>query len=580
MQTSTFTSEKLIYLLAFALALGVRILNLGIFPLTSFEAGWALQALDLARGNAIVPGPHPLYINLTSLLFSIFGSSDAVARILPALAGSLVVLAPLALREKLGRSAALILAFALALDSGLVALSRQIGSPMMAVTFFALAMSLAFVRKPAMSGICAGLALLSGPSIWIGLIGLAISLGVSRLLGISLRADETSKAESPETVGTSLRTGIAYAVGTFLLMGSLFSFFPNGLGAFANSLTAFWAGWTQPAGEPFLKMLAALAIYSPLALIFGIVAFFIEWRRDRNLFVTASIWILALLGISLLYPERGVGEIVWVTVPLWVLAAKAIAANLDDGLKNPISLGQTVAILFLLSLFWLTLSGLRFTIDVTQRMQIFLILGILVLAGLSALFVGMGWSWNFARNGTVLGVLAALGVYSISGMFGATQWRSNSPLELWTPIPGAPSNRLFESTVRDLSLSFAGEPNSLEIISLVDSPSIRWKLREYPNASFVEVVAAGGLPATVVTDADGDQLSWTASYRGQDFSWEIAPGWFGVLPANWVEWLVAREAPLQTDHVIIWARSDLFPGEPKLPEAGEQPLDESGDGDA
>lgn len=569
MQNTKFTNEKLLYLLIFALALGVRFLNLGAFPLADFEAEWALQALDLARGNPFIPGPHPAYVNLTGILFSVFGSSDAVARFVPALVGSLLIFAPFAWRDKLGRGGALIFSIALAFDAGLVALSRQIGSPMMAITFFFVAISLAYARKPALSGVCAGLALLSGPSIWMGLLGLAITFGVNRLLGISLNTDKTLGAEAPENSAQSPWTGIIFAIGTLLTVGSLFSFFPKGLGAFASSLTGFLTGWTQSSNVPFLKVLITLPIYSPIMLIFGLVAFVSLWRRDRKIVFVAGIWFLTLMGLTWTYLGKQTGEIAWITVPLWGLAAWAISAHIDDGVKNPISLGQGAAIFFLLALSWLTLSGLRFAVEPTQWMQWLLILGIFVLAGLSALFVGMGWSWNFARNGSVLGLVTALGVYSISVMFGTTQWRTNSPLELWFPVPGMPSDRLLDTTLYDLAISFEGEPYSLEIVSFVDSPGMKWTLRDYSNAHFVEAMVSGDLPPVVVTDWDGDHLPWTGSYRGQDFAWQIFPGWWGVLPANWGEWLVSREAPLQTDHVLLWARSDVFPDEPQTQVEGE-----------
>jgi len=51
MKTKTFTFELFLYLLAFVLALVLRLAQLGAAPLGDVEAGWALQALDLVRGQ-------------------------------------------------------------------------------------------------------------------------------------------------------------------------------------------------------------------------------------------------------------------------------------------------------------------------------------------------------------------------------------------------------------------------------------------------------------------------------------------------------------------------------------------------
>ena len=54
--------EHLLLLLAFGLALFLRIFRLGATPLNDLEAGWALQALQLAHGSlpggSIGFGPH------------------------------------------------------------------------------------------------------------------------------------------------------------------------------------------------------------------------------------------------------------------------------------------------------------------------------------------------------------------------------------------------------------------------------------------------------------------------------------------------------------------------------------------
>jgi hypothetical protein len=561
MQKQNITNQDFLYFLAGILALGVRLLNIGAFSLNDFEAGWALQALDLSRGVLELPGPHAAYINLTGLLFSIFGSSEALARLVPALVGSLMVLAPLALRDRLGRSGALILAFGLALDPGLVSLSRQAGGPMMAIAFALLAISLAYARKPAWSGICAGMALLSGASIWLGILGLLMALGLSKLTRLSLEAGSTSGTEASQTSSTSWRLGLSFALGTLLIVGSLFSFFPAGLGAWASSLTAFFAGWAQPSGIPLLKPVVALIVYSPLALIFAPVALIQEWRRERSLVLMSGLWFLAALALVLIYPGRQVGDAAWAIVPLWILAARAISNNLDQQSTNLVSLGQAAAVSLLAALAWLTLAGLRFTVGGAQSLHWLLILGLIVLAGLSAGFIGLGWSWNLARNGSVLGVVVALGIYGFAVMVGATQWRQSSPAELWTPLPGAASNRLLSDTLRQLSLSSTGEEKTLQVVSLVESHSLRWLLRDYPQASFAQALPEMNLPQAIITDQDAEEMAWAATYRGQDFAWQTYPAWWNVLPPDRIEWLVSRQAPLETELIILWGRSDLFPDE-------------------
>src|SRR5690606_24605371 len=121
----------------FLLGAGLRFLSLGSAELSELEAGWAMQALRVARGEPLAAAPlaQPAYIFLTGLTFTVLPATNALARFWPALSGSLLVLLPLFFRKSLGRTAALIFAFGLALDPGLVAGARTAGGPVMAASF-------------------------------------------------------------------------------------------------------------------------------------------------------------------------------------------------------------------------------------------------------------------------------------------------------------------------------------------------------------------------------------------------------------------------------------------------------------
>ena len=132
-------------------------------------------------------GSQPAYLLITSQLFSILGDTNFLARFIPALAGSLIVWLPFYLRPWLGDSsllkrAGVVMAFGLAIDPGLVSLSRQAGSLMPAMAFTLLALASFYNRRMIWAGIFAGLALLSGPAFLQGMLILGVGWGVYRLL--------------------------------------------------------------------------------------------------------------------------------------------------------------------------------------------------------------------------------------------------------------------------------------------------------------------------------------------------------------------------------------------------------------
>ena len=90
-----------LYLVIFLGAFGLRFLSLGEFPLTNLEATGALEA---ARSTPYASGfspesffsiPQPAYEILTRGLFQVFGAENIFARMVPSLAGLLLVLTPL-----------------------------------------------------------------------------------------------------------------------------------------------------------------------------------------------------------------------------------------------------------------------------------------------------------------------------------------------------------------------------------------------------------------------------------------------------------------------------------------------------
>ena len=151
----TFRRETALFLLALLIGLAVRLVGLGAHPLSDPEAAQALQALDASNGIRTTLGSNTAYVALTSALFFAFGgASNALARLIPALAGSALILVPMLFREQIKPRPAVILSFALALEPGLTALSRQAGSPILALTFTMAAWGFWMSRRLPWAGVC------------------------------------------------------------------------------------------------------------------------------------------------------------------------------------------------------------------------------------------------------------------------------------------------------------------------------------------------------------------------------------------------------------------------------------------
>ena len=458
-------SEQMLYLVVFLLALGIRMLNLGDAALSDFEAGLALQSLELVAGENLNLGPQPGYVFPTTIFFSLLGASNFMARLWPALAGSLIVLAPYAFRDRLGQKAAMIVAVGLSLDPGMVALSRLAGGPMPAIAFTILAMALFYRGQSALGGIVAGLALLSGPAVLIGLLGLGVALGIARLLGLWRKDDvqpDEGISEIPDPSPRSdWRTALLFGGGTVLLGGTLFFFYPQGLGAWAASASAFFQDWTQPPSIPAGRLIFTIVFYAVFALIFGLAAGLRGWLQDNKTAQFLSIWFVIGLLIPLLYPARQVGDIAWALIPLWALAGLELTRSAGPHQNWLISLGQAAAVLVLMIVIWLTLAGLDTAVPETIQNYWFVV-GAAVLIGILVLvLVFLGWGWQTARTGVIWGLAAGLGAYMIASTFGVSQVRPTSSLEFWIPSPTTRLTDLLSDTLKDFALSQTGHSDFL-----------------------------------------------------------------------------------------------------------------------
>ncbi|HLE16092.1 MAG TPA: hypothetical protein VI776_15195 [Anaerolineales bacterium] len=564
------------------LAIGARFYRLGAAPLSDFEAERALQALQVARGEQVALGPGPAYPLLTGTLFSLFDESNFLARLLPALAGSLLVILPLIFVTEIGLVPALVITLGLALDPGLVAISRLAGGPILALSLELLAVGFLLRRRLILAGICAGLALLAGPAAVQG----AVILGVTYFAGKWLiRGPDWLPGGHPlEPVSRSDRNkGLVAGGAVVLAAGTLFFLFPQGLSSMAASIPAYLSGWLQPSGIPPMRLVAALIFYNPLVLVFGLLAAGRGWLGGDARIKWLSLWALIALLLTLVYPGRQVSDLVWVLVPLWTMAGIEIVRDLSVEKKDRLPvLGQAALIMILLALAWINLAGVSQSAGDIQsiRLRWAVIGGTVLLGFVTTLLVSLGWTRQIALSGLAWGLVAGLGLFGFANLWNATQVHPNGEQELWYPEPVTGQADLFVKTLGDLSMWRTGMRDTLDITVLSSQPSVRWALRNWPQARYLSGPLPGELPSVIVNTEGQPEPNLSAGYRGQDFAWWVYPAWQGALPPDWARWLVFRAAPQQPVHLILWARADLFPGGVLGPEGGapaeqeqEAPLD-------
>ncbi len=558
--------QRVLYALAILIAASVRIAGLGQAPLSDPEAGWALQALHLAQGSRPLIGPQPGLVLLSGGLFFVLGSSEFVARLAPAIAGTLIVLVPFLFRKPLGEKAALVAAFGLALDPALVSLSRQADGHMLALSFTLLGLGFLYARKPAGAGIFLGLAVLGGPSVWLGWFTMLIP----GLLYLVLRPRAVENvpavgdgiADPPLFPPHFFRSAFIYFAGSLFFVGTLFFTAPQGLSALGQSLASFFTAQTGAGTVAGIGLfLAAWLFYNPLLLILAALAFGRALLKKSITDLALSAWWLVALAIILLYPARQAADVVWVNVPMWALAARFIAAVYLERLPSRLELGISLLAVVLLVSAWLNFLTILAAQSSDQAARWFAILFMLVFLGIAIILITWGWSRQVAMRGASIGLFFLLALFSLTSAWRAAGRSVYPEQEILYTGPEFDGAALLTATVSDFSLWNTGDPKAIDLVIAGQSPSVQWLFRDFPNASIADVVAKNQTPSLVIT---GEQASLgeSGTYAKLPFVKEDQPDWTSMQETDWLKWIIYRQAPVKILNLDLWVRTNLFYASP------------------
>lgn len=560
-ESSKQRTTQIVFLLgAFVIGAAFRLIRLGVLSLDNHEAGFALQALAVARGEQTIFGDQIAYVGLTGINFLLFSASNFMARLWPALSGSLVVFIPYLFSKLIGKWPAVLGSILLALSPDMVGPSRIIGSPMMAMVFLLLALGLFLRKKPILTGLCLGLGLMSGPGFWFGAVILGVSFGLSTAL-FDLREAFTSHFIIKEKSFWQ-KFGISFAI-TLLVVGTGFFMAPAGLSGIFSGLYDFITGFGSQRLLSFGLIPFALIAYAAGGVVLGL------WSGVRGVIVRSKLelflftWAILALVFITLYPESSPADIIWITLPLWILSARVVFLAWRKPTTSKLVVAITAMFVVLLSAFMLL--GLRALITpaLTQSQQVnYLIafMGGAILLIAVILLVNYGWSEIIARTGLLLGLALVISASMISVSVNSTGLGPEVPYELWYAGEEVLITNWLEVTIDRVMVWNARTREPVDInVSGIDTPGMRWALRHYEHTEFVPFLAPQLQPGLLITEL-GAFPEISNSYQGQGLVWIHEVPWQELTPNQYLTWLIARDVPTIPSQVILWVRTDLMPG--------------------
>ena len=561
--------EHILYFLAVLLAAVFRLTELGETALSNLESTQALQALKIFEGTGSPISASPLYLGFTGVLFSIFGSSDIAARLIPAILGILFVLAPLLFIDKLGKNPAVILAYFLAVDPFLIYLSREAGSGMLAIFLVILFLGVFLQGNSVWTGIIGMLTLLSGPMAFLGVAAIGLSAITVRGKDIGPNSGEESQKRNI----INWKTAVVSAGITLLIAGMIFFKAPNLVNGAGSSWIEALKGWiisSDPESQGiFSRIMISLLFLIPIATLLGITGMVRGFLAKNILFGFFTRWAIIALLIVIIYPAHRVTDLAWVSIPLWAAAAGEIRL----WVHKPIDHKSVSYIFAAVSSVLLVFCGSKITNllvyepgTADYQLAIAGIALTLLMLVVAAFLIGWGWSWKASFFGLGIGVMVVLTIITLNMSRRAAGMGNAQTANILNPAPIPLESRLLKKTIDDVSLQNRGVTGDLEIFFFkLKDPYLRWALQDYAKTSFIDSFGKEETPELVVTSGS-DILALPASYRGQDFVQSAEVPWSLLTVKEWMKWLLYGEAPLQKQYLILWARNDLFPsGNPETP---------------
>jgi len=553
------TQHILILMGSFIVALAFRLLRLGNLPLSNMEAGSALQALAVSQGDTLPFGPNMAYVGLTGFDFYIFTAGNFLARFWPAMVGSLIVFIPFLFCERIGQWPASILSVVLAISPEMVGLSRIIGSPMMAFVSTLLAVGFLLNHRPVLTGAALAVGLMSGAGFWMGSLILVVAYFISEWLFDAGMIFSQSPITERRTFWT--RMGISFGL-TLLVVGTGFFMAPAGLSGIFLGLVHFIKGFGSFTSAPFVLLPLTLIAYTAEALVFGIWGSLRGILNRNKIDMFLFVWWAFGLVFILLYPGGTPADLIWVTLPLWVLSVRVVCAAWQFPAHSRLVVGMTTVLVVAISAFMLLMlrSLVNPILQQTEQVNylIALIGGVVLLVAIT-LLVNFGWSEEVALPGLLigLGIVFCAGLISVS--VSSTGLAPERGYELWYPKETQLSPEWVEISIERISTwnNSSGTPVDIAV-SDYDSPGMRWVLRDYDPVHFIPYPSPDSQPGILITDNQGNpQIS--TSYRGQDLVWAQEVLWQAMSPVQYLSWLITREAPTQESEIILWVRTDLMP---------------------
>jgi hypothetical protein len=481
-----------------------------------------------------------------------------------------LVFTPLLAQKRLGRVNTLGLTIVFCLSSVLITISRTAGGPSLAALGI---VSILMLVIGAETDTC-----LQKRLPWIaGILGFTLATGIDALHGILtiflagffFSFQNTAFAPFVNTMKLAhFRKYLWITLVVWLAAVSGLGFSLGGFIGMAESIGTWFSSWFTPGRLPGITSILLMPIYDPLITLFGLAGIISAVRKSDWLGRSVAAWAIAAFIINLLYLAREPRDLIWVTLPLAILASGQLIklihriVNQNYWLDFLMIFGVLVSIfaydVFLLKAYGsgMKLGGLISIIGF--EFYPLVAIGILLLAALIVVFFAFAWDVDVALTGTGSAMATFLFLFTISSVW-YLNFLKPSAGELWRPQATTIGVNTLQSSLELVSEFSAGRDDalSLQLIDADNHADVAWAMREMPRVS--DEQDGFFTPDLILTPEELSISAYSGQYIGQSIVLGERWAWSGLIPPDIFKWWVTREAPVFKDYWLLLVRADLVP---------------------
>ncbi len=561
-------NDTWLFIISLFAALIMRLPALGQLPLSLTESAeaWAVWRFWQAGDGGLLPVSSPAYFTFTAVVTQFFGHNDAAARLVPALFGAAAAMMPWLLRKRLGTIGAFAAAMLLAVSPLHAITSRTAGGD--GIALFALMLLLTAVlnfhdnadpKWQTAAALSAGLGLASSPLFYSGLFALLLALLVQRWADGD-DGDDGDERPSPDWQQVGLITAAA-----FLLSSSLFLVYPAGWGAGVRLPADWFTHFHLTAGlTAFFHPFIILLRYEPftsLLMAGGLLCALCEDRKTALFFVY---WMAAAIFL-LLVQQGNADNAVLLTLPSFLLiglqADRILTLPMQEKKDKPLSVMQDQAVSAAIFLaFGAVILGntaayaRQDVLNSENFIAIWLAI-LLVITGTMLAYFLLMWEGETVVRGAVIAILTVTFFQQWGTAWQLSHYSANDPQEQWVTVGTDDGVRVMTAVIHDLSDRFAKSHHGISIANGVDSPILRWYLRDFDNVTHSHTLPYEPTASLLISEVDDGRFA--AAYTGADFNLLRRSAQFPprmTVPET-LRWMLFHDHPYPqppAEKIILW----------------------------